>query len=207
MNQYQEMLEKGIIGFERLLLETYYLLEITEVDVIILIKLNDYLKKRKNVLILNDIISTMSIKEETFSKRVAFLVSKGFVNLELDEDNNETFSLKGLYSRLAIILENGKDDSNKKTSDSEMYNIINTLEKESKTILSPIELEIVSKWFFEYKYSFDLIESMVLKALKDKRANVRYIDKLLAKSDKKIEKISGIENPNIQELFNKVYDK
>jgi len=201
------MLEKGIIGFERLLLETYYLLEITEVDVIILIKLNDYLKKRKNVLILNDIISTMSIKEETFSKRVAFLVSKGFVNLELDEDNNETFSLKGLYSRLAIILENGKDDSNKKTSDSEMYNIINTLEKESKTILSPIELEIVSKWFFEYKYSFDLIESMVLKALKDKRANVRYIDKLLAKSDKKIEKISGIENPNIQELFNKVYDK
>ena len=207
MNQYQEMLEKGIIGFERLLLETYYLLEITEVDVIILIKLNDYLKKRKNVLILNDIISTMSIKEETFSKRVAFLVSKGFVNLELDEDNNETFSLKGLYSRLAIILENGKDDSNKKTSDSEMYNIINTLEKESKTILSPIELEIVSKWFFEYKYSFDLIESMVLKALKDKRANVRYIDKLLAKSDKKIEKISGTENPNIQELFNKVYDK
>ena len=207
MNQYQEMLEKGIIGFERLLLETYYLLEITEVDVIILIKLNDYLKKRKNVLILNDIISTMSIKEETFSKRVAFLVSKGFVNLELDEDNNETFSLKGLYSRLAIILENGKDDSNKKTSDSEMYNIINTLEKESKTILSPIELEIVSKWFFEYKYSFDLIQSMVLKALKDKRANVRYIDKLLAKSDKKIEKISGIENPNIQELFNKVYDK
>lgn len=207
MNQYQEMLEKGIIGFERLLIETYHLLEITEVDVVILIKLNDYLKKRKNVLVLNDIISTMSIKEDAFSKRVAFLVSKGLVNLELDEDNNETFSLKGLYSRLAIVLENGKDDLNKKHSDSEMYSIINTIEKESKTILSPIELEIVSKWFFEYKYSFDLIESMVLKSLKDKKANVRYIDKLLAKSDKKPEKTFSAENPNIQELFNKVYDK
>ncbi len=207
MNQYQEMLEKGIIGFERLLIETYHLLEITEVDVVILIKLNDYLKKRKNVLVLNDIISTMSIKEDAFSKRVAFLVSKGLVNLELDKDNNETFSLKGLYSRLAIVLENGKDDLNKKHSDSEMYSIINTIEKESKTILSPIELEIVSKWFFEYKYSFDLIESMVLKSLKDKKANVRYIDKLLAKSDKKPEKTFSAENPNIQELFNKVYDK
>lgn len=207
MNHYKEMLEKEIIGFERLLLEKYHLLEITEVDVVILIKLNDYLKKGKNILAVSDIISTMSINEGDFSSRVTLLVAKGFISLKLDSKNNETFSLEGVYSRLSFILENGKDDFEKQHSDSEMYTIINTIEKESKAILSPIELEIVSKWFFEYKYSRDLIEKMVLKALKDKRVNVRYIDKLLAKNENKLEKNNSSNTTNIQELFNKVYDK
>lgn len=207
MNQYQEMLDKGIIEFDKLIIETYYLLDINEVDVVILIKLNDLFKKGKNSLSINEIIKTMKISVEDFSNRVVNLANRGFIAFELDEKGNEVFSLTGIYSKLSMILDKDKETEEVKKIDSEMFAIINTIEKESRKILSPIELEIISKWFYEYNYSQEIINKMIFEAVKNKKSNVRYIDKLLAKQEPKEKNTETTSNSNIQDLFNKIYDK
>jgi hypothetical protein len=80
------------------------------------------------------------------------------------------------------------------------------LEKELKKILSPLEMEMVNRWYLEGNYSDQEIEEAILKALKYKNRGVSFIDRSLSSDKKRSEKPTP-KGENIQELFKKVYVK
>ena len=85
---------------------------------------------------------------------------------------------------------------------------MNLLEKELKKILSPLEREIIQRWYIEDEYSDEEISEAILKALKYKNRGVNYIDRLLHTTRRDSQKAEeAVENhqENIQELFNKIY--
>lgn len=205
------LIKNNFIQFDKLLIDNYYKLSIDEVDTIILIRLNDLLQK--NICVLNDeeIAASMKIPQNDLAKRIVELVKKGFITLELSSiDSREVFSLDETYKRLALIL-SGASDANK---DNELKNKIrdtnNMLEKELNKILSPLEREMVQRWYVEDKYSDDEIYDAILNALKYKNRGVAYIDRSLQASrrDSKVVKQVEIQaGENIQDLFNRIYAK
>lgn len=205
------LIKNNFIQFDKLLIDNYYKLSIDEVDTIILIRLNDLLQK--NICVLNDeeIAASMKIPQNDLAKRIVELVKKGFITLELSSiDSREVFSLDETYKRLALIL-SGASDANK---DNELKNKIrdtnNMLEKELNKILSPLEREMVQRWYVEDKYSDDEIYDAILNALKYKNRGVAYIDRSLQASRRDSKVVKQVENQageNIQDLFNRIYAK
>lgn len=204
MNSYYDLLKDNIIEFDKLILDKYYLLGLNETDTIILIKLNNLLKQGERSLSLNEIVPFMSISEDECSKRIVKLVEDGFVTLELlDVKSKEIFSLDQTYRRLSALL---LDEDKSKESDEKkelVKETVTLLEKEMNKILSPIEREIISKWYYEYQYSSKDIEDAIMEALRRKNCGIQFIDRTLYKKNHKVEEKTG--NSEIEDLFKQVY--
>lgn len=205
MNRYYELLKNNIIDFDKLMVDKYYLLGLNEIDAIILIKLNNLIKQGKRLLSTCEIVPHMSISEETCSKRIVELVNEGFITLELSSiDAKETFNMDETYKRLSYALD--LDDEKKEVveHDNKVKSTIKTLEAEMNKILSPLELEMVNRWFLEYNYSYEEIEEAIFEALKNKTRGVKYIDRFLYNRNKKVVN-SNQDGQDIMELFSRVY--
>lgn len=203
------LIKNNVIQFDRLILEQYYKLSIDEVDTIILIRLNDLLQRGVTVLNEEEIAASMKIDKNELGNRIVELVKKGFITLELSSvDSKEVFNLDETYKRLALILDGNRENQNKKILEAKIKDTMNLLEKELKKILSPLEREIIQRWYIEDEYSDEEISEAILKALKYKNRGVNYIDRLLHTTRRDSQKAEeAVENhqENIQELFNKIY--
>jgi DNA replication protein len=204
------LIKNNIIQFDKLIIEKYNLLGLDEVDAIILIRLNDLLNKSRRQLLVEEIAPTMKISIEVLSERIVDLVKRGFITLELSSiDSKEVFSLDESYRRLAYLLNNEASRKSDSELNKKMIETVKLLEHELKKILSPIELEMVSRWYIEDDYSDEEINEAILKALKTKTRGVSFIDRSLSNSRKIVDKKIYPDNnrENVQEMFNKVYVK
>lgn len=202
------LIKDDIISFDKLMIEKYHLLGLDETDAIVLIRLNDLLKRGERSLSLEKIAPTMKIKTEELGMRIVDLVTKGFITLELSSvDAKEVFSLDETYRRLVFLLEAEDEDLKDEAVKRKIKATVSLLERELKKTLSPLELEMVNRWYLEGKYSDEDIEAAILKALKYKNRGVAFIDRSLAASKKKAEKEPLPEGENIMDLFKKVYAK
>ncbi|HNZ50079.1 MAG TPA: DnaD domain protein [Bacilli bacterium] len=199
------LLKNNIIDFDRLLLEKYRALKLDEANTIILIKLNNLLKQGKRFLVVEELVETMALSKEEVAKRIVQLVNDGFVALELSEiDAKEQFNLDETYKRLSYLLEGVKQANQENHVNDKIKALVKVLEKEFKKILSPIELEMVSKWHIEYQYTDAAIEEAIIKTLRYKNRSINYVDRLLRLNHQEVKKEPSTTE-NIQELFNKVY--
>ncbi len=207
MKSYYDLLKNSIIDFDKLIVYKYHLMGLDEIDAIILIKLNNLLKKGDESISLNRIAPTMSISIEELSTRVMNLVNNGYVTL-LKKDNREVFSLDEAFKRLSIVIsdeDNIKEVANK---NNDVKYVVTILERELKKILSSIEREIVNRWIYEYNYSTDDIVDALNECLKYKNRGINYIDKILYRKNHKEEAEPLKKSSEIQDLFQKVvYDK
>lgn len=206
MKSYYDLIKNNVIDFDKLIIDKYHLMGLDEVDAIILIKLNGYLKKGETSLSLNRLAPTMSLSIDELSKRVLELVDNGFISLSIN-DMKESFSLEQTYKRLSIVISDEDSIKEVATRNSDVKEVVVLLEKELKKILNSIEREIVNKWIYEYKYSLDEIKEAINDAMKYKNRGINYIDKTLYKKNHQ-ETIVSSEPSEIQDLFKKVvYDK
>ncbi|HHZ12198.1 MAG TPA: hypothetical protein GYA05_05750 [Acholeplasmataceae bacterium] len=202
------LIKDDIISFDKLMIEKYHLLGLDETDAIVLIRLNDLLKRGEKSLSLEAIAPTMKVKAEELGKRIVELVNKGFITLELSSvDAKEVFSLDETYRRLAFLLEAEDDNRKDEAVKRKIKTAVSLLEKELKKTLSPLELEMVNRWYVEGEYSDEEIEAAILKALKYKNRGVAFIDRALASAKKEAENKPLPEGENILDLFKKVYAK
>jgi len=205
------LIKKNVIQFDKLILEQYFKLNLDEVDTIILIRLNDLLQKNICELNEDEIAKSMKIDKNELGKRIVELVKKGFITLEFTGiESKEVFSLDEPYKRLALLLEKNTEEVNNELLELKIKETINLLEKELQKILSPLEREMVQRWYIDEKYTDDGINEALLKTLKYKNRGVAYIDRLLQanrREQRKEEVKTETTQENIQELFNRLYAK
>ncbi|MGD9886804.1 MAG: DnaD domain protein [Bacilli bacterium] len=199
------LLKNNIIDFDRLLLDKYRFLKLDEANAIILIKLNNMLRQGKRYLIVEELAESMSLSKQDLARRIVQLVNEGFVALEMSSvDSKEQFSLDETYKRLSYLLEGVKQTNQENNVNEKIQQIVKVLEKEFKKILSPIELEMVSRWYIEYKYTDLAIEEAIIKTLRYKNRSINYVDRLLRVQVQEPKQESSSKE-DIKELFNKVY--
>jgi len=201
------LLKNNIIEFDRLLLEKYSALNLDETNTIILIKLNKFLRQGKRSLSAEELSDTMKISKTEAAKRIVDLVNNGFITLELSNvDQKEVFSLDETYKRLSYLLEGVKQTNLENNVNEKIKETVQMLEREFKKILSPMELEMVSRWYMDYKYSDEKIEAAIIKTLGYKNRSIGYADRLLRiKNEETKTEENHAAGENIQDLFNKVY--
>lgn len=206
MRQYYKLIKNKTISFDALLIEKYHLLGLNEVDVLLLIKLQHLLQLGKRKLSTKELAPTMSISITTISKRLVELVNNGFISLSLsDKDQSETFSLDETYKKLGALLEQGDEKIEVEGTSNDIKTVVGRLESEFHHLLSPLDLEVVRHWIIDDHFPVEAIEDSLLECVKMKKLDVKYIDLLLNKKEKKPATSGPAEN--LQELFNNVYDK
>ncbi|MCD6482523.1 MAG: DnaD domain protein [Candidatus Izimaplasma sp.] len=185
-------INNNTIDFTELILNNYYKIGIDETDAIIVIKLQYLLNKNITFISPSQLSKMLSISKQTTSKRLKSLIEKGFIKMEVIKNNNgkqsESFNLDYL---IESILVNGINDENnekeefKKTIE---IKIVKLFEEEFKKPLSVLDIQTITKWLNDDKYSFEKIKDALFEAVRIRKLTIKYVDGILLKSEDKIDK-------------------
>lgn len=203
MSKYYIYLKNNYIDFQKLLIEKYSFLGLDEIDTIILIKLNNLLNSG-NKFSIDAISNTMKVDENIIKDRLVTLINNQFITLKL-LNKSEIYSLDETFKKLANLLDNEETQEKVIELDSDVSKIVSVLEQEFKKILSPLDLELVHKWIYDDKFTFEEINNAILETLKLKKKNVQYVDIILNKNKNKVNTPSN--DDGLVDLFNQVYGK
>lgn len=202
MSKYYMFLKNNLIDFEKLIMDKYSFLGLDEIEVIILVKMNHLIVLNEKIAI-EKLSGTMSAKEEIIREKIVSLINNQFITLKL-VGNKEIYSLDDTFKKLADLLDKEEVNDHVQETKSDIKEIVSLLEKEFKKILSPLELELVHKWIYDDKFSYDKIYNAILETLKLKKTSIQYVDVMLNKKETNYQATS---KEGLQDLFNQVYGK
>lgn len=175
----------------KILLNNYRSLNITELELVVLI----YLLNNKGSFNPKFISSELNLDLKEFMQVISNLTDKGLIKIEIDKKLKEEYiNIDELYHKLAFKVINEEQEIS-----SDIYSKI---ENEFGRTLSPMEYEIINGWVSE-KFSNEIIIEALKEATFNGVSNLRYIDKILYEWKKK-----GIKNPSdIRTFQNKHREK
>ena len=181
MEEIISILKKGQISFPKLLLNNYKKLELTEIELVLLI----YLMNEEEIYNPKKIEQELNFNLKEIMEIVTNLSSKDLISFKVKKVNNirtEYIDFDSLYKKLAFILMNKEE----KKYDSNLFDIF---EKEFSRPLSPTEYELLVAWQNDLNYSKELIVLALKESVYNAVFSFRYIDKILHEWNKK-----GIKN-------------
>ena len=202
MNNLSKLIKSKVISFTELLIEAYKQLGLDEQDAMILIHLHNQLLNNNNVLSISVLEQKLTLSESEISNRVLLLVQKGFLELLIGNDNQETFSLDDTYSKLGNIMD--KENADPISKKDQIRQIVNYLEITLQTPIKPNEVEIINAWINE-RYSFDEIKEATLDCLRMNKPYIQYIDRKLVNNASN-QYTEEVDEKTFQ-LLNKIYVK
>lgn len=184
----KKMINEGIVDFDKLLKKTYKELGLTELEAFLLMELN-YLKNKGIDFITPKILTKkLTISEEDAMKLLEKLMQNKYLSFSIMKGENgkqkETFNIDLTYRKILeyyqdlIVTEMMTSDSTYDTLEDE---IVELLEKNFQKQLKPLEVEMITKWIHEYKYTKEDIQEAVFSALKANRYSISYLDGVLLK--------------------------
>ncbi|MBN2605068.1 MAG: DnaD domain protein [Bacilli bacterium] len=204
MMDMKSLIKKNIIDFSELVLNNYYKLGLDETEAVILIKLH-YLKNRNvNYISPKKLSEMLSISSQTASKRLNSLIERGFIRIELvtmkDGKQTESFNIDYLVERIV------KSDYEEKKEDIIEQNktieakLVKLFEEEFKKPLSVLDIQTVTKWLNEDKYTYDKIEDALFEAVRTRKLSIKYVDGILLNQQDVQKKTPIRKTANIKEL-------
>ena len=163
----------------RVLLTNYKKLNITDLELIILIYLINNNSLNYNP---KQISQDLDIKMNDVLQIINNLTEKGIISFEIvkiNKLNNEVIKLDLLYEKLAFLVI-GKEESKEEAND-----FISLFEKEAGRALTSTECEFINTW-----QNLDYSDEVIMCALSESlhytgSANFKYIDKILYEWQKK----------------------
>lgn len=200
----KSLIQKNIIDFSELVLNNYYKLGLDETDAIILIKLHYLLNRNVNYISPKKLSEMLSISSKTASKRLNSLIERGFIRIELvpmsDGKQTESFNIDYLVERIV------KSDYEEKIEDIIEQNktieskLVRMFEEEFKKPLSVLDIQTITKWLNEDKYTYDKIEDSLFEAVRTRKLSIKYVDGILLNQETKQSKPTIRKTANIKEL-------
>ena len=205
MKSYFDLIKNNVIDFEKTLLEKYFELGLTETECLVLLRLYQYKLNVSSELNSSEIVKKLSISQDEFGEVVMRLVNKDFVSLDYDKDSSdlESFSLDGTFKQLGYVFEGNDSEAKEKVLSISMKQTLQVLENKLNKMLTPLEVSIVKKWFYDYNYDLDIINEEIEKVLARKVKSVNIIDRALYARMK--DNTTDDDAEKAKELFNKLY--
>lgn len=200
----KDLIKKNIVDFSELVLNNYYKLGLNETDAVIIIKLNYLLGANKTYISAKELAQTLSISAQTTSKRLNSLIDRGFIKLELIKKKNgkqsESFNLDFLIERIV------KSDYEEKEVDKIAKNktlegkLVKLFEEEFNKPLSVLDIQTITKWLNEDKYTYEKIEDSLFEAIRNRKRNIKYVDGILLKQEESKKPNKYKKTTNIKDL-------
>jgi DNA replication protein len=173
------LIEEKIIDYNTLVLHYYHHFDITETEAIALMKLNALLEKKRGIIQPDKFALWLSTDKKGTEEILTSLMNKGYLQIKLISCSNgkekETFDVDYFLTKVVDYVLN----SRKTTSKSITHEYVSFLEDTLQKPLSPLDIEIITKWIDEDNYSLEMVKEAALQALKRTNPNIKHIDKIL----------------------------
>lgn len=182
------MIKEGIIDFDKLLKNTYRDLSITELEAFLLMELNTLKVNGIDFVTPKTLTKKLTITETEAHTLLENLMKKKYLNFELIKKANgkqaESFNIDLAYRRILEHYQNSIMDEIMTTEneyESLEEEVVELLEKNFQKQLKPLEIELITKWIHEYKYTKEDIKDAIFAAIKANRYSISYLDGVLLK--------------------------
>lgn len=203
MNNIAKLIKSKTISFNEVLIKNYVNLNLNETEAMILMILYNLQDDGNSYLSIKQLVSKVTLSEETLSDYVMLLVQKGMIEILIDEEGKETFNLDQIIDKLGSLLNNEKkDEYDQKVL---LNEIISFVEKMFVKPLAPSDLMIINDWI-NSGYELDDIKKAVLETVKMNKQTLRYTDAILVNKEK-AKRTPCTQDPKIKELIDSIYVK
>ncbi len=186
----KSLIQKNIVDFSELVLNNYYKIGLDETDAVIIIKLNYLLSRQITFIHPKRLSEMLSISSVTTQKRLNNLLEKGFVKMELIKNGNgketESFNLDFVIEKIV------KADFEEKIMETSDQNrnvesrLVNLFETEFRKPLSVLDIQTITKWLTEDKYTYEEIKNALFEASKARKLTTRYVDRILLNKETEV---------------------
>lgn len=179
----KQLIDEKIVDYNMLVLKYYHHFDLTEQEAIALMKLNTLLEKKQEVIKPEKFKKWLSLSKGETESLLMSLMNKGYLKIKLIEHNGksqEVFDIDYFLTKIIDLF--NKQHNETVLSITQEY--VSFLEDTLQTSLSPLDIELISKWIDEDHYSLSMVKDATLKALKFKYPSVKKIDNLLLEATK-----------------------
>lgn len=192
-------LNAGNIAISGLLLQYYKKLNMTELDMMLVIHLQYFREhEQKEFPTWEELQARMTAPHEQIVQSVQRLIKQQLIRIEDARDevtgvHYECYDLSPLYAKLVSVIEEYGGDSTiekDKTTHAvtlparQEKSIFTAFEHELARPLSPMECETITSWIEEDQYSDELILLALKEAVFAGKVHLNYIDRILLEWDK-----------------------
>ncbi|MFW6319149.1 MAG: DnaD domain protein [Bacillota bacterium] len=175
----KELIDEHIISYERLVLKYYHKFNLTEQEAIALIKLHTLLDEEEAIINPKKFSKWLSTQVKETEAILDSLMTKGYLKIKLitmeDDKEKEVFDIDFFLSKVVDYLEKKASETHATVT----YEWVQYLEDSLQKSLTPLDIEIITSWIENDKYSFEMVKEATLEALKHKNPSVRLIDQKL----------------------------
>ena len=179
MNNIAKLIKAKTIDFTQVLIKHYKAIGLNETTAVIVAKLYYLADENDNFLELEKLAKEVTINIEELSDLVIDLVNKGYIELTLDNNGKETFTLDGVIEKLGVVLDKGSSDELLDVRKEKLSLIVSYVETTFSRICSAADLIIINAWL-DNNYDYEDIKSAVFRAFQLGKYNLKYADAILA---------------------------
>lgn len=191
MNRIAKLIKAKTIDFTQVLIQNYKVIGLNETSAMVVAKLYYLAEENDNFLELEKLAKEVTINMEQLGDLIIDLVNKGYLELTLDNNGKETFSIDGTIEKIALILDNGSNDEVLSVRQEKLSLVVTYVETTFSKTCSASDLVIINVWL-DSNYEYDDIKNAVFKAFQLGKYNLKYVDAILAS------KASHQANSNIE---------
>ena len=180
-------INNNTIDFTELILNNYHKIGIDETDAVIMIKLQYMLNNNITFISPAQLSKMLSISTQTTSKRLKSLIERGYIQMEIVKTNNgkqsESFNLDFLIESILLSGSFEKNGDKEKTLKTIEAKLVKLFEEEFKKPLSVLDIQTITKWLNEDKYTYEMIQDALFDAVKSRKLTIKYVDGILLRKD------------------------
>lgn len=179
MNSIAKLIKAKTIDFTQVLIKHYKAIGLNETTAVIVAKLYYLADENDNFLELEKLAKEVTINIEELSDLVIDLVNKGYIELTLDNNGKETFTLDGVIEKLGVVLDKGSNDDLLNERKEKLSLIVAYVETTFSRTCTASDLVIINAWL-DNNYEYEDIKSAVFRAFQLGKYNLKYADAILA---------------------------
>lgn len=179
MNRIAKLIKAKTIDFTQVLIQNYKAIGLNETTAVVVAKLYYLADENDNFLELDKLAKEVTINIEQLSDLIIDLVNKGYIELTLDDNGKETFSIDGVIEKIALVLDKGSNDDLMQERQEKLSLIVTYVESTFSKTCSTSDLVIINAWL-DNNYDYNDIKQAVFKAFQLGKINLKYVDAILA---------------------------
>ncbi|MDP2425862.1 MAG: DnaD domain protein [bacterium] len=188
----QSLLENGVLDFDRLVLQEYKNVGLSELEAMTLIRLRK-LRLQGFVRLQPDKLAELfSITPDQVYQTLDKLLHGDFLTIQITKNEEgkemESFHVDRSVHKMISGIEKRIEFAQTKLSkiyDTPEEAIVDYLETSFQRQLTPIDIEIIKKWLIEDHYDLVLIKQAIIDTVKANKTSISFVDTLLMKKSKK----------------------
>ncbi len=198
------MIKKGYVDINKMILDIYPKLNLSEQEVIVVINLIELYKNSQKTLSVSTLSKKTNMSNDVCSNSLNGLLNKGFITLDIEYTKSgkakEVFNIDDLVNTLSKMINDEIKAERVNDNENVIKDIIDFLESNLNKSLTPFELDLVLSWV-DAGENINSISNAVDIAISKNITNLKYIDKIILGSKNTRETVNEDDSKVLDDIF------